>query len=76
MEFDNSKLIERIDHLYDTRKAFAADLGISPQTLNKKLKGAGQFTVGEMIKAGQLLELTAAEVNEFFFTKKKQRGEV
>lgn len=55
MSFDKlkGKMTER--HL--SQKSMAQSLGITMQTLNAKLNGRSQFTLGEVVKITDLLSL-------------------
>lgn len=51
-----------------TLKNFAAQIGVSEQELNKKLKSEHAFTQRQIANAKFLYSLSAHEVSLFFFT--------
>lgn len=60
-----AKLVENgrnVDYLADS-------IGVTRATIYRRLDGGGaDFTVGEVDKIGQALNLTAAEINSIFFS--------
>ena len=64
----NSKLLIRfIEKCGFTREAFADKLGISRQSLHKKLCNRTEFRQSEIKKTTQLLNLTSEQEKEIFF---------
>ncbi len=50
-----------------TQKSFSEALGISPASLSRKLAGTHDFTVGEIRRMKELLELDTDEAVTLFF---------
>lgn len=64
---DYSELIMKIRGKYLKLEDFASDLGINSTTLNNKLMGRTDWKREEMIKAAELLGLSAEEILHYFF---------
>lgn len=54
----------------DTQLALAAALGISRTRLNAKINGVTDFRQNEILFIKDRYSLTAAEIDDIFFTKK------
>lgn len=76
MEFDYSKLREKIKKIYGTEQAFAAALGIGRVSLSKKLNNESDFTRIQMFKAAELLGFKRGEISDYFFKEKVQKNEL
>lgn len=63
-----SKLRGKIREVFGTQEAFAEKMGIDTSTLSFKLNNKSDFTVGEVVKACQLLGVEAEEAYLYFFT--------
>lgn len=61
------KLRGRIREKYGTQEAFAVAMGIHPATLSAKLQGRVDWSLQEMKRAAELLELTVEETPAYFF---------
>lgn len=72
MIFDYSKLRGRIIEKYGTYNAFAADFGISPSLLSRKLCNEIGFSREEIKRCANLLDFGLDEYGEYFFTEKVQ----
>lgn len=72
MKYDYSKLKGRIIEKYDTYKAFADALGISPQYLSAKLNGSIDITKSDIEEWSRLLSIPMSEVGIYFFRHKSQ----
>lgn len=70
MEFDFAALNRRIIERFNTRKAFAAALGLPMEKLNSILDDQVPFTFSEIIKAAELLHIPGDEIIKYFFTPK------
>lgn len=62
-----SKLRGKIREKYGTQEPFAEDMGMHPSTLSGRLSKKTDFTAPEIEKACELLELTYADIPEYFF---------
>ena len=67
MVFDYSKLKGRIIEKYGTQYAFVDAMGMSYTTLWKKLNNMVDWSVPEMLKACNLLEIPLEEAYLYFF---------
>lgn len=61
------KLRGRIREKYGTQKAFAVAMGMHPTTLSTKLQGRFDWSLQEMKRAAELLELSVEEMAVYFF---------
>ena len=68
--FDTSALKTRIMS-QGTITAFAADIGMSPRALGRRLAGKTEFTYDEIMKIKTVLNLDNAHINQYFFTPKE-----
>lgn len=66
--YDYSKLLGRIREKGYTQKSLAEAIGIHPATLNLKLANKTEFSQGEMVAIGELLELDSLEPYFFYHT--------
>jgi hypothetical protein len=73
--FDYSKLRGRIREKFKTESAFGTAIGLSHNSLSKKLNGKIMFVQNEIDKAIVLLEIPDAEISTYFFTEKVQETE-
>lgn len=65
--FDYSKLRGRIKEKFNTQDNFANALGIGRVSLSQRLNNQLEFDAGEILKAIHLLDLTEAEIPQYFF---------
>lgn len=61
------KLRGRIREKYGTQEAFAVAMGMHPTTLSTKLQGRVDWSLQEMKRAAELLELSVEEMAVYFF---------
>ena len=61
------RLREKIKIVFGTQKAFADAMGVNVATLNAKLNGKATWTLEEIEKAINLLDISASEIKEYFF---------
>ena len=61
------KLNDRIKQTGITKTAIAKQMDIPYITLNRRLRGEGEFTVSQAVNLSRILHLTAAEKNDIFF---------
>jgi hypothetical protein len=70
--YDLSKLVGRIRDKFGKQEAFAHALGTSERSLSLKLNGERYFKPDEISRSIELLDLTLADIPEYFFTVKVQ----
>lgn len=76
-EFDYSKLLGRIIEKFKSQRAFAEIVGLSEQSMSKKLTGKMTITIDDIKKwsSEELLDIPAADWHVYFFTPKVQEVE-
>lgn len=67
---DYGNLLGRIRAKGLTQRDVAKKIGVSPVTLNKKLRGHTEFTQGEICDLCRVLAIPDAEIPDYFFTAK------
>lgn len=67
---DYSKLLGRIREHALTQAEVAQKIGVSPATLNKKLRGHTEFMQSEISALCKLLSICDKEISDYFFTEK------
>ena len=67
---DYSKLLGRIRERALTQAEVAKKIGVSPATLNKKLRGHTEFTQSEIGSLCKLLGIRDKEISAYFFAEK------
>lgn len=72
MAYNYKKLLGRIVEVYGTQYEFARALNISEHTLSMKLNNKVNFKQTEITKACELLNISSAEMSDYFFTEKVQ----
>ena len=75
MSFDYSKLRGRIVEKFGTLGAFALGMGWSERTNGLKINGSVEWKQGEIVKAGELLDIDPSEYEVYFFKPKVQNVE-
>lgn len=50
-----------------SQKQVAAQIGLNPSTMTRKMNGLSEFTRTEIVMISQLLDLTRDELNSVFF---------
>jgi len=68
--FDYTKLRKRIREMCGTQAVFARRLGLSANSMTKRLSSRVPFTYVEMETALQLLEIDWREIRLYFFQEK------
>lgn len=68
--FDYAKLRGRIVERCGKQSAFAKAMGINEGTLSNKLSGKSSFTMGEVVKACEVLDISMKDVSSYFFVVK------
>lgn len=66
MTYKTERLKARIMEKYTNQKAFAEALGINESTLSRYLAGR-EWKSKTMLKAAELLDIPAAEIEAYFF---------
>jgi transcriptional regulator with XRE-family HTH domain len=66
--FDYSKLRGKIVEKNGSQKAFAKLLGINECTLTSRMRGRSEFTQGEIYRSIGILDISPADVKNYFFT--------
>ena len=66
----NANLLKaKMTEKQQTQEMLAEEVGISTNTLNRKLKGRSEFTLSEVIKIIQVLDIgDSAKVHEIFLS--------
>lgn len=70
IEFDYSKLEGKIKQYYDTQDKFANEIPMGRTTLNQKLNNKSDFTVKNIMRISELLNIQQEEINDIFFKEK------
>ena len=70
MAFNYSKLRGRITEICGTHGKLAKQLGVSERTLSLKLNNKISFKQNEIIRIAKILQITGAEIEDYFFTPK------
>lgn len=70
MIFDYSKLRGRIVEKYGTQSEFAKAFGISDNSMSRKLNNKNSFSVDDIIRITQMLDIQSKDVSSYFFTEK------
>ena len=70
MIFDYSKLRGRIVEKYGTQSEFAKAFGISNNSMSRKLNNKNSFSVDDIIRITQMLDIQSKDVSSYFFTEK------
>ena len=68
MAYKYDKLIGRIIEKFGNRKAFAAAMHMTGESLSKKLNNHRCFDQREITRACELLDIADSEVSVYFFT--------
>ena len=71
---DYNKLLGRIKEFCGTNANYAKELGISEQSLYKKIYQGVPFKQGEIDKSIKLLHIRSNEIVPIFFTKKVEKN--
>ena len=74
MAYDYRRLLGRIVEVFGTQYSFAEAMGLSEHSLSVKLNNRRYFKQSEIQKACELLNITPAEVSDYFFTAEVQNN--
>lgn len=69
MKFDHSKLLGRIRELGFTQKTLAKAIGINESTLNGKLNNKTPFTMKDIDRICEVLNIHNSEIGTYFYTR-------
>lgn len=69
MSYDYSRLRGKIVEICKTNREFAKQIGLSERTVSLKLNNLAPFTQQDIEKSVKVLNLTADDVQDYFFTK-------
>ena len=69
LQLNLNKLKGRIVEVLGTREVFCEKMGVSHTTLYATLNGKRPFTVNEIIKACEVLDIPHDEIPTYFFNK-------
>jgi len=67
MTYKTDKLQSRIIEKFGTQAAFAEALGIDKSTLSKLINEGREWKGSKMMKAVEVLEIPAEEIDSYFF---------
>lgn len=70
MQFDFSKLTGKIIEKYGTRGAFAKAIPMQRAKLSKKLNNRAFFTMEEIYRICELLDIAEEEIGIYFYSRK------
>ena len=65
--FDYKKLRVRIFEIMGTNTALAEEMGITKETLSKKLQGKVSFTAKDIIQICNILDIPCEEIGLYFY---------
>lgn len=68
MAYNYKRLIRRISELYNSIEHFSSAMGIPCNSLQSKLASKSEFTAREIKLASKMLEISAEDISEYFFT--------
>ena len=68
MNYETNKLKTRIIERFGSYAAFAEKLGMEKSTLSKLINEGREWKGSTMMKAVELLEIPATEIESYFFT--------
>lgn len=66
-KFDRSKLRGRIVEKFGTLMAFAEAMGVSRSTMSTKMGDEGAWSLADICRACELLEIPPEEIHLYFF---------
>lgn len=67
LQYSYDKLRGRIVEKYGSQEKFAEVIGISPNSLSKKMTGKTGFSQKDIIRWAELLDIDKADYSEYFF---------
>lgn len=67
MRYEYRKLRGRITEIFGTQAAFALALGLSKNSVSKKLTGKTEFSQSDVEQWAKLLNIQRSDYGEFFY---------
>lgn len=67
MDYTYDKLRGRIIEKYGSQEKFAEVIGISSNSMSKKMNGKIGFSQKDIVKWSELLDIDKAEISSYFF---------
>lgn len=67
MHYKYDRLRGRIVEMYGSQERFAEIIGISANSMSKKMNGKTGFSQKDIVKWSELLNINKAEYSEYFF---------
>lgn len=68
MPYTYNKLRGRIIEMYGTQGKFAEELGVSKNSISKKMNCKAEFSQADIIRWSTMLNVQKDEYGEYFFT--------
>ena len=68
MHYKYDRLRGRIVEKYGSQEEFAKVIGISSNSMSKKMNGKTGFSQKDIVKWSELLNISKSEYSEYFFT--------
>ena len=75
MTYDYSKLRGRVVEKCGTLTHFREKMGLSDRTVSAKFNGLSEWKQSEIVRACEILEIPATDINAYFFNIKVQDNE-
>lgn len=72
MQYRYSALLGKIVEIFGTQGRFASALGVSERTLSLRLNNKLQWRQDEILRASELLNISAEDIPRYFFTPEVQ----
>ncbi len=73
---DYSKLRSRVKELLKSESNYATSLGLSEASVSAKLNGRTPFSIEEIEKSVELLEIPEQQIYQYFFVKKVENNSI
>ena len=67
MMFNYEELEQKINEVFGSKEAFGKELGLTKQRISSKLGGNDEFTLSEIGKAVEVLNINPIEIPSYFF---------
>lgn len=65
--FNYEELEQKINEVFGSEEAFGKELGLTKQRISSKLGGNDEFTLSEIDKTVNLLNINPIEIPSYFF---------
>ena len=66
-KYNYNKLKGRIKEKCETQIAFAEKIGITPNSVSRKLNNIHEWSQSEICKSMEILDLSISDIGEYFF---------